>query len=55
MYMAQYAQVAQSAEHALGKGEVGGSIPPLGSTEYQEKSISIRNVPTVTPDTDTCP
>jgi hypothetical protein len=26
----EYAQVAQSAEHVLGKDEVGGSIPLLG-------------------------
>jgi hypothetical protein len=28
---ARFAQVAQSAEHVLGKDEVGGSIPLLGS------------------------
>jgi hypothetical protein len=29
---ASFAHVAQLAEHALGKGEVSGSIPDMGST-----------------------
>ncbi len=32
------AQVAQLAEHVLGKDEVGGSIPLLGSQSFEENN-----------------
>ena len=37
-----YAQVAQSVEHVLGKDEVGGSIPLLGSIAGTTIRISNR-------------
>lgn len=39
------AHLAQLAEHPLGKGEVVGSIPMVGSKRRRNKSASLRNNP----------